>query len=72
MTHLLRQAFEKAESLPEAEQDALGRWLLEDVASEERWRQLFEESEGLLAEMAREARAEYRDGDTLPLNPDAL
>lgn len=72
MTHLLRQAFEQAETLPEAEQNALAQWLLEDLASEERWQCLFGESQDLLEGMAREARAEYRNGDTQPLNPDTL
>jgi hypothetical protein len=36
MTKLLQRAFEEASKLPESEQDALGRILLEELASERR------------------------------------
>ena len=38
MTKLLQEAFDQASKLPEAEQDALGRILLEELASERRWK----------------------------------
>ncbi len=41
MTNLLQRAFEEASKLPEGEQDALGRILLEELASERRWEELF-------------------------------
>lgn len=48
MTKLLQRAFEEASKLPEGEQDALGRILLEELASERRWEELFAGSHDLL------------------------
>ena len=41
MTKLLQKAFDEASKLPEGEQDALGRILLDELASERRWDELF-------------------------------
>jgi hypothetical protein len=72
MTKLLQKAFDEASKLPEAEQDALGRVLLEELASERRWEQLFAGSQDLLAELADEALAEHRAGRTEKLTPEKL
>jgi hypothetical protein len=48
MTKLLQRAFDEASKLPENEQDALGRILLEELASERRWEELFAGSHDLL------------------------
>jgi hypothetical protein len=61
MTKLLQKAFDEASKLPEVEQDALGRMLLEELASERRWEELFAGSHDLLAELADEALAELLD-----------
>lgn len=65
MTRLLQKAFEEASKLPEAEQDALGRILLEELVSERRWGDLFAGSHDLLAELADKALAEHRAGRTV-------
>ena len=62
MTKLLQKAFDEASKLAEAEQDALGRVLLEELASERRWEELFAGSHDLLAELADEALAEHPAG----------
>ena len=72
MTKLLQEAFDQASKLPEAEQDALGRVLLEGLASERRWGDLFAGSHDLLAELADRALAEYDAGRTEKLDPDKL
>ena len=72
MSAMLDKAIEEINKLPEFEQDALGEWLLAELASERKWAQTFAESETLLAELADEALAEYRAGQTLPLDPDSL
>ena len=72
MTDLLQKAFEEASKLPEGEQDALGRLLLEELASERRWEELFVGSRDLLAELADEALAEHRAGRTDKLDPEKL
>lgn len=72
MTNILREAFQKAEALPEREQIALAGFILEELSSEERWRNLLDSSQGPLTHMAREALAEYHAGETRPLDPDTL
>jgi hypothetical protein len=72
MTKLLQKAFEGASKLPEGEQDALGRLLLDELASERRWEELFAGSHDLLAELAEQALAEHRAGRTEKLDPKKL
>jgi hypothetical protein len=72
MTKLLQKAFDEASKLPDSEQDRLGRILLEELASERRWEELFAGSHDLLAELADEALAEHRAGRTEKLDPDKL
>jgi hypothetical protein len=62
MTKLLQKAFDEASKLPEGEQDALGRILLEELASERRWEDLFAGSHDLLGDLADQALAEHRAG----------
>lgn len=72
MTKLLRKAFDEASKLPEGEQDMLGRILLEELASERRWEDLFAGSHDVIADLADEALAEHRAGRTEKLDPDKL
>jgi hypothetical protein len=72
MTKLLQKAFDEASKLPDAEQDTLGRILLDELASERRWDDLFARSHDLLAELADKALAEHRAGRTEKLDPDKL
>ena len=55
MTELLEKALAKVARLPDHEQDAFARWLLDELESERRWCRAFETSQGRLAELAREA-----------------
>ena len=48
----LEIAFAEAAKLPSSEQDALASWLLEEIASERRWTELFATSENLLSDLA--------------------
>ena len=70
MTKLLQRAFKEASKLPESEQDALGRILLEELASERRWKELFAGSHDLLAQLADRALAEHHAGRTEKLDPE--
>ena len=72
MTKLLQKAFDEASKLPEGEQDALGRILLKELASERRWEDLFAGSQDLLADLADQALAEHRAGRTEKLDPEKL
>jgi hypothetical protein len=71
MTQLLKDAFAEAEKLPREEQDAFARWLLEELASEKRWSDLFAASHKP-ADLAAEAIEENRSGRTEPLDSDLL
>jgi len=72
MKAALKQAFDEATKLPESEQDALGQWLMQELASEQRWDNLFASSADTLTRLAAEARTEHRTGRTTDLDPDHL
>ncbi len=72
MTQLLTKAFEKAAQLPEPDQIALANFILAELASDLCWKQVFDNSQDVLAQLAEEALAEYRAGRTLELDPDKL
>jgi hypothetical protein len=72
MSKILEKAFREASKLPEEEQDALGRALLEELASERSWDELFAKSGDMLRELSDEALAEHRSGRTVNLDPDKL
>jgi hypothetical protein len=58
MTQLLQNAFNEASRLPEMDQNALAKWLLEEIHSERRWEKAFAESEDVLERLADEALEE--------------
>jgi hypothetical protein len=72
MTKLLEEAFAEARKLPEAEQEALAAWILEELASERRWQASLAKSLDVLVRMGEEALEEYRQGKTEVLDPDKL
>jgi len=71
----LRQAFEKAEALPETEQEELAARIIDTIDSEERdWDALLSRPDVLaaLTKMGEEALAEHRRGETIPLECKSL
>jgi hypothetical protein len=72
MTNLLEKAFEEASKLPAAEQDEFAKWILDELASELRWKQAFESSPDKLAKLADEALVEYREGRTVEMRVDDI
>ncbi len=72
MGKVLQQALDELTKLPEAEQDAVGAWILAELESERRWDDLFARSPDLLAEMAADAIREDEAGLTEPLYPEKL
>lgn len=72
MTTLLENAFEEASRLPDIEQNALARWLLEEIESERKWDKFFAESEDELGRLALEALSEDDEGNTTSLDPGKL
>lgn len=67
MTELLKKAFAEAANLPEHEQDVLARALLDGLAAEDKWDEVFAGSHDELATLADEALAEFEQGKTMPL-----
>ncbi len=72
MTQLLEKAFQQASTLPATEQDSIAAWLIEELASEQRWDQAFTASIGKLASLAQEAMTEHRAGKTQRVEPETL
>ena len=68
MTKLLERAFKKASALPEIEQNALAKWVMEELEAEGKWKKAFAGSEDVLDKLADEALAEHRQGKAKPLN----
>jgi len=68
MTKLLQTAFQQAGQLPIPQQDILAQWILDELASEQRWDQLFAQSGDMLAAWALEAMAEDDAGLTQPID----
>jgi hypothetical protein len=62
-TDMLKKAFAEAAKLPEAEQRAFAAWILDELASEQRWAKLLEESQEELSRLADEALAEQDRAD---------
>lgn len=55
----LEQAFAEVTQLPQAEQDAFAEWILAELHSEQRWTELFAQSEDVLSALADEALAKF-------------
>ncbi len=72
MTKLLEKAFQEVTKLPKEEQDAFARWILAELAAEERWHETFERSTVALAKLSEEALSEHRAGKTQTLDPNKL
>jgi len=72
MTKLLTKAFEQASSLPEDLQDQVATELLDEIAWEARWDQTLANSQDKLDQLAEEAEAEYRAGNTKEMGFDEL
>lgn len=74
MNQHLKQAFQKAPQLPEAEQARFARFLLAELEANCQWQALFSrpESEDLLERLADEAVSDHRAGLTSPLGPEKL
>ncbi|MHB1377220.1 MAG: hypothetical protein ACYCXB_07350 [Candidatus Humimicrobiaceae bacterium] len=72
MTKLLERAFKEASRLSEVEQNALAKWVLEELEAEGRWEKTFAGSEDILDRLADEAIAAHKNGKTNPLDIEAL
>ena len=72
MTQLLEKAFKEASKLPVVDQNALAKWVLDELEAEKKWELMFAESEDVLDKLADEALAEHKKGKTKPLDIDRL
>ena len=64
MTKLLEKVFAQVEKLPELEQNALAKLILDELASEKRWNKVFADSEDALENLAKEALEEHKNNKT--------
>lgn len=67
MTTLMKKLIDQLQKLPEEEQDSVAAFLLEEVNTERRWDELFDNSQEELSRMADEAIEEFERGETKPL-----
>jgi hypothetical protein len=72
MTRLLERAFKEASKLPEVEQNALAKWVMEELEAEGKWEKAFAGSEDILDKLADDALAAHKQGKSKPLNIKAL
>lgn len=72
MTSMLEKAFNVASKLPDSEQNALARWLLDEIESDKKWGSLFAESEDMLGQLALDALSEEEEGITKYRDVDKL
>lgn len=72
MSRMMDKALKELSKLPENEQEAIGAWLLEELASERRWQESFAASPDVLANLADQALNEHRRGRAQSLDPDRL
>jgi hypothetical protein len=69
MTQIVEKAIAELTKLAPDDQEAFARWMLEELEDEERWQRAFDQSADLLAQLADEALAEHRAGNTEVLIP---
>jgi hypothetical protein len=72
MTRLLEKAFEKASERSAAEQDDFAAFILDELTSERRWEQAFEDSQDELGPLADEALDEHEAGGSQELDANRL
>ena len=72
MTQALDTLIAQLEQLPAEDQDRIAKWLAAELASDERWNKLFDQSPDALGEMADEALADLHAGRTSDLDPDRM
>ncbi|NEO84226.1 MAG: hypothetical protein F6J87_08230 [Spirulina sp. SIO3F2] len=73
MPHLLTQAFQKVQTLPEPLQDELAQQLIEDIEQELRWQQTLNQPQpSILEKLARQALQESDEKHTKVMGFDEL
>ncbi len=68
MAKLLEKAFKEASKLPELEQNAFAKWVMDELETESKWQETFASSEDILDKLADQALEEYKAGKSKILN----
>jgi hypothetical protein len=70
MSSLLERAIAKVKLLPETEQDAIASIVLQEIESEERWKNLFDDprSDEVLSRLADQAIDRAREGKIIRMD----
>ena len=68
MAKLLEKAFKEASKLPEVEQNAFAKWVMDELEAEAKWQETFASSEDILDKLADQALEEYKAGKSKILN----
>ena len=68
MTKLLEKAFKEASKLPELEQNAFAKWVMDELKTEAKLQEAFASPEDILDKLADEALAEHKAGKSKILN----
>ena len=72
MTKLLQTAISELNKLPDAQQDAMAAFILEELADEHRWQESFARSQDKLSLLAEKVRSEIASGRTHSVEIDQL
>ncbi len=72
MTHLMKQAIERVQALPENQQNELARFLLHELQEDDRWAVSTESNVSKLQELTNRILADDAAGNCEPLDPDKL
>lgn len=68
----LELAISEIQKLPPADQNEFAAWILEELRSEKRWKELFTKSSDMLSALADEALVEHKAKKTKKLDPETL
>jgi hypothetical protein len=69
MNKMLEQALAELAKLPEAQQEAIAREILEQLEADKGWDERFAKSQNQLAKLSKRAGRHIADGTTLPFDP---
>lgn len=69
MNTKLEEAFARAATLPEDDQETIAWLVMEEIADMQKWDERFANSQDQLGELVRRAREDVARGDVLPYDP---
>ena len=72
MTKLLDKAFQEASKLPETTQNAIAKWIVEEMEDAKKWEASFAETEDILEQLADKALLDEKQGKTKMLDVEKL